>query len=69
MVGHKTIHPKERMRTLLYLSQEIVLELATPGVLARNKAGTHAVLLRDAVVSWVKECGWEPNDLLKGGKK
>jgi hypothetical protein len=66
-VGTKEVnHPKQYMGYVLYLSQEIRLDSATPGKVASDRLAANAKLLGETIESWASYCGWTPKDLMEG---
>lgn len=63
---NELLHPKERFRQLLLLSQQLVIDLSTPGKDARDRALRNAKVLKDAVEAWVEYAGFKGLDLMKG---
>jgi hypothetical protein len=58
-------HPKQYMGYVLYLSQEIRLDSATPGKVASDRLAANAKLMGETIESWASYCGWQPKDLLE----
>ena len=58
-----SLHPRERFKLLLWYSQAIVLNAATPGQTAKEAVVRDAQLLRDTVEAWVEYCHWSVEEL------
>ena len=54
----------EYMGYVVYLTQEILLDSATPGKLAAERLNTNARMLHDTVLSWAKYLNFSHEDLL-----
>jgi hypothetical protein len=65
-MGTKEVNsPKQYMSYVLYLSQELRLDAATPGKVASDRLLANAKLLGETIESWANYCGWRPKDLME----
>lgn len=57
--------PRDRFKMLLYLAQEIVLDMAGKGQAAQERAFRNAQFMRDHIEAWVLWAGWDPELLMR----
>jgi hypothetical protein len=59
------IHPRDYMKLVLFYSQAIALDAATPGKVAKERLLMNARLLRETAENWCSYAGWKPKELMK----